>query len=294
MKILLIEDNSDHAELSRLALEPQFKVDWVKSGEEGWQYLKTLTPDNYPAVILMDYSLPLTDGLVLLERITREEYDIPVIMVTGRGDEKVAVESMKKGAYDYVVKEENYLITLSSVILGTIKRHETVREKTRLEQEMKRLVVIDELTGLFNRRYFSQKMEEEVTRAKRHKTKLVLIMLDIDNFKDFNDNSGHLEGDKVLKEVGNIILHSIRDKIDSGCRYGGDEFAVILPGTEKNHASAVAKRIRKMIQEKRINNLGISAGIAEFDRKMITEDLIRSADEALYRAKKIKEGIDTN
>ena len=288
MKVLIIEDNPDHAELARLALEPQFEVDWVESGEKGWQYLKALSPDDYPAVILLDYSLPVTDGLSLLERIRKEEYDIPTIMVTGRGDERIAVNAMKRGAYDYVIKEGDYLSYLPSVLFKTIKQHELTREKARLERELERLTIIDELTGLFNRRYFSQKLEEEMTRANRQKGKLVLILLDLDYFKDYNDNFGHLAGDKALKEVGNIIMRSIRDRVDSGCRYGGDEFAIILPGTGKDHAYTVAERIRKAIREEKMSTLDISAGIAEFDYEMGREDFIKSADETLYREKKLR------
>lgn len=288
MKVLIIEDNPDHAELARLALEPQFEVDWVESGEKVWQYLEALTPDDYPAVILLDYSLPVTDGLSLLERINKEKSDIPVIMVTGQGDERVAVEAMKRGAYDYVIKEGNYLTLLSSLVHKTIKQHESNREKARLERELERLTIIDDLTGLFNRRYFYRKLEEEMTRANRQKGKLVLILLDLDYFKDYNDNFGHLAGDKALKKVGSIIMHSVRDRVDSGCRYGGDEFAIILPGTEKDHAYTVAERIREAIREEKMGNLDISAGIVEFDHEMGTEDFIKFADETLYRGKKLR------
>jgi len=288
VKVLIIEDNPDHAELARLALEPQFEVDWVESGEKGRQYLEALTPDDYPAVILLDYSLPVTDGLSLLERLRKEKGDIPVIMVTGRGDERVAVEAMKRGAYDYVIKEGNYLFNLPSVLFRTVKQHETVREKERLERELERLTIIDDLTGLFNRRYLYRKLEEEMARANRQKGKLVLILLDLDYFKDYNDTFGHLAGDKALKEVGSIVMHSIRDKIDSGCRYGGDEFGIILPGTGKDHAYTVTERIREAIREKKIGNLDISAGIAELDYEMGTEDFIKSADKELYKEKKLR------
>jgi len=288
MKVLIIEDNPDHAELARLALELLFEVDWMESGEKGWQYLEALSPNDYPAVILLDYSLPATDGLSLLKRIRREDLDIPVIMVTGQGDMRVAVEAMKRGAYDYVIKEGNYLSYLPSVLFKTIKQHQAMREKERLERELEKLTIIDDLTGLFNRRYFYRKLEEEMTRANRQKGNLVLILLDLDYFKDYNDNFGHLAGDKALKEVGRIIMHSIRNRIDSGCRYGGDEFSIILPGTEKDQASIVAERIREVILEEKMGNLDISAGIAELDYEMGTEDFIKSADEILYREKKLR------
>ena len=293
MKILLVEDNPDHAELIRLVLEHQFGVDWVASEEKCWQYLEVLAPDDYPAVMLLDYSLPVTDGLSLLERIREGKYDIPVIMVTGRGDERVAVEAMKAGAYDYVIKEGNYLKLLPSLVLKTIKQHEAVKEKARLECELERLTIIDDLTGLFNHRYFYRKLEEEMTRANRQKGELSLILLDLDYFKDYNDTFGHLEGDNALREVGDVIMHSIRDSVDSGCRYGGDEFAIILPGTEENQAYTVAERIRKAIQEKKMGNLDISAGIVEFDHEVGVKDFIRVVDEALYKVKKIKKGRDT-
>ncbi|MDO8784758.1 MAG: diguanylate cyclase [Syntrophales bacterium] len=286
MKILIVEDNPDHAEIARLALEPQFEVDWVASGEGVWQYLEELTPDDCPAVILLDYSLPEIDGLCLLARIKKEKNDIPVIMVTGQGDQKVAVEAMKRGAYDYVVKEGNYIENLAPILFKTIKQHEMAMEKAKLERELEKLTIIDDLTGLFNRRYFYRKLEEEITRANRQKGNLVLIMFDLDCFKEYNDNFGHLAGDQALKEVAGIITRSIREMVDSACRYGGDEFTILLPGADKGHASIVAERIRKTIREKKIGALDISAGIAEFDHEVGVEDFIRSADKEMYIEKK--------
>lgn len=294
MKILIVEDNPDHAEIARLALDPQFEVDWVASGEGVWQYLEALTPVDWPAVILLDYSLPEIDGLCLLERIKKEKNDIPVIMVTGQGDQKVAVEAMKIGACDYIVKEGNYVKDLAPILFKAIKQHEMAMEKARLERELERLTIIDDLTGLFNRRYFYRKLEEEITRANRQKGNLVLIMFDLDCFKEYNDTYGHLAGDQALKEVAGIIMRSIREMVDSACRYGGDEFTIILPGADKSHASIVAERIRKTIREKNIGALDISAGIAEFDHGVGVGDFIRSADEKMYiekKSRKKKENI---
>ncbi|NQT10134.1 MAG: diguanylate cyclase [Desulfobacteraceae bacterium] len=286
MKIMIIEDNTDHAELARLALEPHFEVCLFESGKGGLQYLKGLAGNDRPAAILLDYSLPEMDGLAVFEQIRKRGYDMPVIMVTGQGDESIAVKAMKKGAYDYVVKSGNYRAVLPSVIYKAVKQHEVEREKAKLALELKKLVITDDLTGLFNRRYFYQKIEEEMVRAKRQNGKLSLIMLDLDHFKEYNDTFGHIEGDRALKEAGKIILSCIREKVDSGCRYGGDEFAVILPGADKKHSSDVAGRIRRSIREKKMGNVSISAGIVEYDPESSIEDFIKTADNALYEAKK--------
>jgi len=286
MKIMIIEDNTDHAELARLALEPHFEVCLFESGKGGLQYLKGLAGNDRPAAILLDYSLPEMDGLAVFEQIRKRGYDMPVIMVTGQGDESIAVKAMKKGAYDYVVKSGNYRAVLPSVIYKAVKQHEVEREKAKLALELKNLVITDDLTGLFNRRYFYQKIEEEMVRAKRQNGKLSLIMLDLDHFKEYNDTFGHIEGDRALKEAGKIILSCIREKVDSGCRYGGDEFAVILPGADKKHSSDVAGRIRRSIREKKMGNVSISAGIVEYDPESSIEDFIKTADNALYEAKK--------
>ncbi len=286
MKILIIEDNPDHAALTKLALDPSFEVFLLESGKDVLLYLEGLDRDARPAAILLDYSLPGIDGLTVFERIMERGYDIPMIMVTGHGDERIAVEAMKKGAYDYVVKSGNYQVLLSSVIFKAIKQHEMEREKARLGLDMERLVITDDLTGLFNRRYFYRKIEEEMVRAKRQNGKLTLIMFDLDHFKGYNDAFGHLEGDRALKEVGKIILLSIREKVDSGCRCGGDEFAVILPGADIEHANIVAERIRKSVKEKEMGSIDISAGIVEYDYESSVERFIKTADDALYEAKK--------
>lgn len=288
MKIMIIEDNTDHAELARLALEPHFEVCMFESGKGGLQYLKSLAENDWPAAILLDYSLPEMNGLAVFKQTRKRGYDIPVIMVTGQGDESIAVKAIKNGAYDYVVKSGNYRTVLPSVIYKAVNQHEVEREKAKLALELKMLVVTDDLTGLFNRRYFYQKTEEEMVRAKRQNGKLSLILFDLDNFKEYNDTFGHPEGDRALKEAGRIILSCIRDKIDSGCRYGGDEFAIILPGTDKKHAYDVAGRIQRSVKEKKMGNVGISAGIAEYDPESSIEDFIKAADDALYEAKKLK------
>jgi diguanylate cyclase (GGDEF)-like protein len=284
--ILLIEDNPDHAELIESAVKTDFRVYWAQSGKSGLEYLKGLPVGAMPALILIDYSLPGFDGLRVIEAIIKEGFDVPLIMITGQGDEEIAVRAMKLGAYDYLVKTGNYLTVLPVVIHGALKRHETARDKARLEEELKRLSITDDLTGLFNRRYFYNRLEEEAARAKRYGSPLSLALLDLDHFKQYNDTNGHLEGDNALKKVAEVIRQSTRNRVDFACRYGGDEFAVIMPGTDNDSAHITVERIKTAVRDMRFGNITISAGIAEYDKQETVKEFVESADKMLYREKR--------
>ncbi|OGP18193.1 MAG: hypothetical protein A2V21_308350 [Deltaproteobacteria bacterium GWC2_55_46] len=162
-----------------------------------------------------------------------------------------------------------------------------------MSEELKMLSMTDPLTGLFNRRYFRERLYEEVERVKRHNECFTSFVIDIDNFKSFNDRYGHLAGDEVLKGVSRAIRDAVRS-MDVVARYGGEEFAVILPHTNKADASIIAERIRKGVQDFRPPNPDfehwptISLGVAEFpgDASHI-DDLINKADKAMYLAKRM-------
>ena len=156
--------------------------------------------------------------------------------------------------------------------------------RKRIEEVLFKLSITDSLTGLFNRRYFIKKIAEEASRARRVGYKLSLIMLDLDDFKAYNDAHGHLAGDDVLVEVAGIIANCVRKDTDTAYRYGGDEFIVILPNSDREKARCVAGRISQRVAE-RFSEIGISAGIAELNGGASTEDLIRGADAAMYADK---------
>ena len=282
-KILVVDDDQDFRwTMGNVLQAAGYRVIQAQDGEEAMSLLEKDTPD----LILLDYRMPGETGLKVAAKIIKKGSGIPIIMITAYAEVKSAVEAIKMGVYDYVVKSGNYWALLPSVIFKAIKQHEMEREKARLALDLERLVITDDLTGLFNRRYFYRKIEEEMVRAKRQNGKLTLILFDLDHFKEYNDTFGHLEGDRALKEVGKIILSSIRDKVDSGCRYGGDEFAIILPSADIKHASDVAGRIQRSVREKKMGNIDISTGIAEYDSESSMEDFIKAADDALYEAKK--------
>jgi diguanylate cyclase (GGDEF)-like protein len=166
---------------------------------------------------------------------------------------------------------------------------DAVNEKLRNQnEELERLSVSDALTGLYNRRYLTQRLSEELVRAYRHDASFTVLIADVDEFKKYNDTFGHPAGDEVLKKVANILLSSTRS-MDCAARYGGEEFAVLLTGTSADVAAEVAERIRAGVasQEFPGRRITLSIGIAEFPNHGQTADeVISSADEALYAAKR--------
>jgi diguanylate cyclase (GGDEF)-like protein len=151
---------------------------------------------------------------------------------------------------------------------------------------------IDPLTGLFNRRHFLSRLEEEVQRARRQQSPLAVMMLDVDNFKQLNDRLGHLVGDAVLRVVGDVLRRSVR-LFDVCARPGGDEFAILMPGSSPEHSRQIAERIRAGIQDSSPPaascgdevRLTASIGIAAF-ANTTADELINRADQALYTAKR--------
>ena len=143
----------------------------------------------------------------------------------------------------------------------------------------------DEKTGLFNQKFFKSVLSLELDKARRGK-KLSLIMLDIDNFKKINDNYGHLAGDKILKQLANLLKEKIR-KSDIASRFGGEEFLIMLPNATKEKAKMVAERLRKSVQSAGLKpRITISLGVSEYKKADTSNNLIKKADAALYRAKK--------
>ena len=168
-------------------------------------------------------------------------------------------------------------------------------ENLRLLERIRQQSIMDQVTQTYNRRHFDRKLGEEVKRSRRYGRKVGLLMLDVDYFKDVNDTWGHQTGDKVLASLGEIFKSTSRD-LDVVCRYGGDEFAILLPETDGDAATVRAERLRVMVEEKRFENpsnpdiplhLTISIGVAAMSDEHFTPgDLVRAADEACYKSKK--------
>lgn len=166
-------------------------------------------------------------------------------------------------------------------------------ENSQLYKLTKRLAITDELTGLYNYRYLQQRLDEEIERAKRYSKDLSLLMLDVDDFKHFNDTHGHIAGDRALADLGRTLRKNVRE-VDVVCRYGGEEFSVVLPETDAAGAYVVAEKIREAVSlfefadadHRRGEHITVSVGLATFPaHAKDKEALLKMADDALYQAK---------
>jgi diguanylate cyclase (GGDEF)-like protein/PAS domain S-box-containing protein len=200
--------------------------------------------------------------------------------------EKTKKEFMEK------IRERDLYARELQVIRDLYK--EKLKEIEMMKEEAIRLSYTDDLTGIYNHRFFIEQLTLEVERQKRYPTPLSLLMIDIDYFKHYNDNNGHLAGDQVLKAIAILIQRGVRQS-DIVARYGGEEFSAILINTGREEALEIAERVRRNVADTRFpnenaqpnKNLTVSVGMATFSSSISTlTDLIREADHALYRAKK--------
>ena len=280
-KVLIVDDAPDTLEIIQKLLSYEgYEIILASTGEEGVKRVE----EERPEVVLMDINLPGIDGTEALRRIRRVNPIQSVIMLTAFATVENAILALKEGATDFIKKpfENEHLI---HIVNQSLEKYRTLKEKEKLEEEVRRLSITDDLTGLYNYRHFFKTLESELVRLKRQKTSLSLLMFDLDNFKRYNDSCGHLEGDRVLKKIGEIIKHSIRNNVDSGYRYGGDEFAALLIGASVDQALTIADRIRSSIEDSGFKNITVSVGLAEFQDNFDLERFVKSADDAMYVAK---------
>ena len=260
---------------------------------DGLTAFKTIM-DNPPDLVLCDLVMPGFDGLKFLGlKASRKELEqIPVIILTAEDDLDRKAEILERGASDYVTKPFHEKELLARVRIHTklkLLQDQLLEKNAQLEA----LSVTDVLTGLANRRRLMTRLDEEVQRARRYKTPLSVVMIDIDHFKLVNDTYGHAMGDEVLRNIGAMLKASVRTT-DLAARYGGEELTLVLPHTDIPAAIQVAENLRQkfadMVHELDGASLQktISMGVAARDGQSEiphAEDLLKHADEALYRAK---------
>ncbi len=254
----------------------------------------------------MDIVLPDSNGFELMQSLFKVHHGsrrARVIIISGLTSEDDEEKGFLLGAVDYIKKPFKNAIVKARIATQI----QIINQMRAIEQ----LSLTDELTNVLNRRAFDKKLKYEWARAARENNVISLLMIDIDKFKEYNDTYGHLQGDIMLRSVADTIKSMLKRSTDIVCRYGGEEFAVILPGTDSRGAVEMAERIRNAIAELRISSLysdkltkvTISVGVATLTPtcKGNVESAIENADRMLYEAKKagrncvhFKENVLTN
>jgi two-component system cell cycle response regulator len=279
-KILIVEDDPANLDLMGTYIDSfGYPYESAVDGRDAVEKLQ----DGSITIVITDIIMPRMDGMQLLEYVREHHPNIGVIVVTGFSDSFSYTTLIKAGASDFISKPFN-VDELEAKLNRLVRELSLVR---RLEQYS----ISDPLTGLYNRRYFDDKILTEVQRAERQKYSVFLQMIDVDNMKLHNDSVGHQAGDKLLQELSQIIQESIRANVDWSFRYGGDEFGVISTQVEFAQMVSVAQRIQEQYNLRNFAGTWLSIGIARFIRhedknwqEDIT-DLVARADKALYSAK---------
>lgn len=290
LHVLLLEDSPADAELMVEELrQAGFEPNWQRVQTES-EYLAQL--DKLPDLILADYSLPQFDGLRALQLLKGRGLDIPFIIVSGCIGEEVAVQCMKDGAADYLLKDR--LTRLGQAVGQALDRKRLLEEKRQAEERLFHEAYHDALTGLPNRALFLDRLRQAIVRGKRDDTySFAVLFMNLDGFNVVNDSLGPPVGDRLLVEVGQRLALQVRS-VDTVARLGGDEFAVLLDDLKAvSNAPRVANRLQQEFA-KPFNlegrdvfmtaSIGIADSTAGYER---TDDVLRDAGAAMYRAKRL-------
>jgi two-component system cell cycle response regulator len=287
IKILLIEDNPSDARLIREMIkdieEPRFEIEWVSRLSPG---IEQLAHGHFDA-LLLDLTLPDSEGIDTVEKVLFHTPDVPVIVLTGLADETTGMEAVHKGAQDYLVKG-----SVSSDLLIRSIRYSI--ERKRLMMDLLNLSLRDELTGLNNRRGFFALAEQLIKLSQRERKALLFVIADLDGLKKINDSLGHEKGDLALKDIATVMKETFRASDVIG-RIGGDEFAVCLVEDEQSTAETVISRLEDKIsaynsEVGRPYQLSLSVGVSRFDNESpcSIDQMLTLADKEMYKQKRSK------
>lgn len=290
-RILVIEDRPESVAWFQAALAPDNEISAVDMFEEAVVRVRGGDFD----LIVISLGLRGFDGLRLCSQLRSlpEGRNVPILVVVSDGDKRKLTQALEMGVNDYLTRpvDKNELLARVRTQLRKRRYADRLRHNVQLSLEM---AITDQLTGLHNRRYMGRHLSTLVDGATKAGKPLSFLIMDIDHFKLVNDTHGHDIGDEVLREFANRVAANVRG-IDLACRYGGEEFVVVMPDTDTDFACAIAERLRKQVEanpfaiSREPNSLGItiSIGIAAAEGPSDTaEALLHRADQALYRAKR--------
>ena len=284
-RLLVVDDQPTNIQVLYRVFADDCQVFMATSGEQALHTAREEAPD----VILLDVMMPDMDGYEVCRQLKQDSAtrDIPVLFVTAHHEAQEEARGLACGAVDFITKPIH-----PAVVRARVHTHLTLQRQTEV---LKRLVFIDALTHAFNRRYFDERLAEAWGRAQRTGRPLGLILIDVDYFKQFNDVNGHQRGDDALRQVAQALKGTILRPSDVVCRYGGEEFACLLPDTDLDGALQVAQRMKLAVRDLAIGHpasavaevLTISAGVAVRTptSRGDAAALLALADAQLYRAK---------
>lgn len=284
--VLIVDDTPVNIRMLVSALKDTYRV---RVANGGLKALAIAESEDPPDIILLDVRMPEVDGYEVCRRLKQnpETMQIPVIFVTTRGSSEEEAFGLNLGAVDYISKPFNI-----AVVKARVRTHLQLKRRT---DKLEALAMVDGLTGIANRRSFDQTIKQEWRRIQRTAGHLSLLMIDIDEFKAYNDHYGHGTGDECLRRVAGAIESTVRRPGDFVGRYGGEEFVVLLPECDLKGAMKMAEKIRMAIKDLNIphafsqitDHLTVSLGCKSMQSEPGTSytELLLKADQALYLAK---------
>lgn len=286
MKILIADTAGDTKRvLKKIFGDEGYECVFIENSKEIIDKVYSDLPD----IIILDIKLSQPTGLKILERLKSapSTRDIPVILIATRKAQRTLKKGYELGAYDYVSKpyfREEVLARIGNIIY--------IREKMK---ELDMLIVRDYLTGLYNRKFFMERLQEELSWSTKYKEPFSIIMLDIDHFKKINDTYGHSCGDEILKQLAHVLLSVLKPQ-DLVARYGGEEFIILSSNTDSDNAMLIAENLRTSVQNGHFScgndkiklPVSISVGVTTLAESIgqSLDDLLWQADSALYTAKR--------
>jgi two-component system, cell cycle response regulator len=286
-KILLVEDNNGDARLIEEALSEIAKLRFELVRCVTLAQALEFCSNNNPDAVLLDLGLPDAQGLETVRRMHRATQQAPLVVLTVSNDDDLAIRALQEGAQDYLPKAQ-----ISGPLVWRALRY--AMERQRVQLELLNLSLIDELTGLNNRRGFLALGEHHVKQANRSGMPFMVAFVDLDGLKRVNDTFGHQEGNRALVEAANVLRDSCR-RSDILSRIGGDEFAILIADVDKDCADVVLRRIQKKLDScnanpGRLYSLSLSVGIvaANLAEDINLEQLMHKADALMYAQKQKK------
>lgn len=272
-RVLLVEDEDLlRWSIERYLVKRGFTMTTARDGAEALAVLAGAAFD----IVITDLAIAGGDGLAVAAEARRLHTETQVIIITGQGSKDTILQALRQGVSDYIEKPFDLELLLLTV--------EKALEKTLILRELIQLARTDGLTGLYNQRHFYAVLEAEINRARRQNRALSLLLVDVDNFKSYNDRFGHLAGDAALARIAACLKRACRRNIDAAFRYGGDEFILVLPEADRATAEGVALRAHSLLLDEGIS-LTVSIGVAELRNGQDLKAFIREADLAMYRDK---------